>query len=89
MGAEELLRRFGLLERAVADRDDLERQLLADPSSELVRARSLTACELVLRRRTELYRCLMREGWVPPPRLVDEMLDDELLVDEPLGPVGG
>lgn len=89
MDGSELLRRFAELERAVASRDALEHRLAENPSSELIRERSLAACELVLRRRTALYRALIRGGWVPPPRLVSELLEDELLVDEPLGGAGG
>ncbi len=89
MLADELLLRFTALERAVQARDSLERRLREHPRSAVTRTRSLVACEQVLRRRSALYRCLIRQGWDPPSAVLREMLDDELLVDEPLGPVGG
>lgn len=87
MDGEELFQRCASLEHAVTCRDTLERRLREQPHSASVRLRSLTACEQVLRARTGLYRCLIREGWQPPPHVVRAMLDDELLLDEPSGPL--
>jgi hypothetical protein len=87
--ADQLLMRFTEFDRAVHACDVLERRLREHPGSPTTRSRSLAACEQVLRSRSELYRCLIRQGWQPPSSVLRELLDDELLVDEPLGPVGG
>jgi hypothetical protein len=89
MHRDELHVRFAQLDRAVAARDVLERRLAADPHDDVLRRRSLAACEQVLRARAALHRCLMRQGWRPPPHVVRALLDDELLLDEPLGGAGG
>lgn len=89
MHRDELHLRFAQLDRAVVSRDALEHRLSADPRDEALRWRSLAACEQVLRARAALYRCLMRQGWRPPPRVVRDLLDDELLLEEPLGGAGG
>lgn len=89
MDRDELHLRFAQLDGAVVSRDALERRLSAYPHDEALRRRSLVACEQVLRARAALYRCLMRQGWRPPPGVVRALLDDELLLDEPLGGAGG
>ena len=89
MHPDELHLRFAQLDRAVTWRDALERKVRAHPESEALRRRSLLACEQVVRCRTALYRCLIRQGWVPPSPVVRALLDDELLLDEPLGGAGG
>lgn len=89
MHEDELLLRFAQLDRALCVRDAFERRLRDHPRDVAVRIRSLDACEQVLRTRAGLYRCLIRQGWQPPSSVLRTMLDDELLVDEPLGPVGG
>ena len=89
MDRDELHLRFAQLDRAVVRRDELERRLAADPDDAVLRRRSLNACEQVLRSRTALYRCLIRQGWQPPRSVVRSLLDDELLLDEPLGGAGG
>lgn len=87
MDAEQLLERFRALDRAVARRDAVERRLREHPGSAVALRTSLCACEQVLRARAGLYRCLIRQGWQPPGDVVRAMLDDELLLDEPCGPI--
>lgn len=87
MQADELLERFRGLERAVARRDAVERRLREHPDSAVALRTSLWACEQVLRTRAGLYRCLIRQGWEPPTDVVRALLDDELLLDEPCGPI--
>jgi len=89
MDRDELRVRFAQLDRAVASCDALERRLLAGAHDEALRRRSLAACEQVLRTRVALHRCLIRQGWRPPPGVVRALLDDELLLDEPLGGADG
>ena len=89
MGDDELVLRCVELQRALRDRDEQERRLRADHDDEQARELSLAACERVLSRRTGLYRSLIREGWVPPPRVVRHLLEDEVLLGEPIGEVGG
>jgi hypothetical protein len=88
MGEDDLLRRFADLELAVRDRDALE-QRLKDHHDDEARELSLAACERVLAQRTGLYRCLIREGWTPAPPVVRHLLEDEVLLDEPIGSAGG
>jgi hypothetical protein len=89
MGEDDLLLRFAELEHAVRDRDDLERRLRCTHGDADLRELSLAACERVLSRRTSLYRCLLRQGWTPPAGVVQHLLEDELLLGEPLGSAGG
>ena len=89
MAEEELLRLFGELSRAVRDRDTLEEQLRRHPRDELVRRLSLAACERVLEQRNALHRCLIRQGWTPPSVVVRHLLEDEVILREELGGVGG
>ena len=89
MHPDELRLQITQLDRALSACDALERRLREQPESATTRAQSLQACEQVLRSRAALYRCLIRQGWQPPSSVVRAMLDDELLLDEPLGPVGG
>ena len=89
MADDELLRLFGELARALRDRDTLEQQLQRRPDDPLVRRLSLAACERVLDRRNALYRGLIRQGWTPPPSVVRHLLEDEVIVREDVGGVGG
>ena len=89
MAEQEMLLRFAALHRAVADRDGLERRLRVRDSDPELRRLSLAACERVVALRTELYRCLIRQGWRPPDGVVRHLLEDEALLAEPLGPLGG
>jgi hypothetical protein len=89
MGEDELLLRFAELQRAVHDRDDLERRVRTDHEDDDARELSLAACERVLARRTGLYRCLIRHGWTPPPAVVRHLLEDEVILGEEIGSVGG
>ena len=89
MADEELLRLTAQLARAVRDRDTLEEQLESRPDDPLVRRLSLAACERVLQQRNALHRCLIRQGWTPPPSVVRHLLEDEVIVREGVGGVGG
>ena len=89
MADDELLLRSAQLARAVRDRDALEEQLERSPDDPLVRRLSLAACERVLERRSALHRCLIRQGWTPPPGVVRHLLEDEVIVREGVGGVGG
>jgi hypothetical protein len=88
MGDQELLLRFDELQRAMHDRDVFERRLRERNDDEL-RELSLAACERVLSRRAGLYRCLIRRGWTPPAAVVRHLLEDEVILGESLGSVGG
>jgi hypothetical protein len=89
MGDDELLLRFAELERAVRDRDALERRLRDGGGDADLRELSLAACERVLSRRTGLYRCLIRQGWTPPAAVVRHLVEDEDLLGQSLGDAGG
>lgn len=85
----ELLSRFTALARAVEQRDALEQRLRTVGDDPNLRTLSLAACEQVLTRRAGLFRCLIRQGWTPPAPVVRDLLNDEILLSEPLGSVGG
>ena len=89
MGDDELLERFAHLHHAVLERDALERRWRRDHDDVQARVLSLMACERVVARRAALYRCLIRHGWTPPPTVVRHLLEDEVLLAEPVGDVGG
>lgn len=89
MGEGELLQRFRELQQALRDRDELELRLHGHPDDARVRELSLAACERVLARRASLYRALIRDGWTPPEPVVRHLLEDEVLLAEPLGGAGG
>ena len=75
---------------AVAARDAYEERLrAAGADDEELRVVSLAACEAVLAARAQVFRCLIRGGWRPPRQVERRMLDDEVLLSEPLGPIGG
>lgn len=86
----ELLSRFTALARAVEQRDSLEEQLRSVGGDDRnLRTLSLAACEQVLARRAALYRCLIRQGWTPPAPVIRQLLNDEVLLGEPVGSAGG
>jgi len=89
MADDDLVVRCVELQRALRDRDEQERRLRADLADEQARELSLAACERVLSRRTGLYRWLIREGWTPPAAVVRHLLEDEVLLGEAVGEVGG
>lgn len=89
MREDELLLRFAELQRAVRERDALEWRVRDAPDDEALQGLSLAACERVLARRTGLYRSLIRGGWTPPAAVVRHLLEDEVLLEEPLGSLGG
>ncbi|HWH29369.1 MAG TPA: hypothetical protein VNU26_10465 [Mycobacteriales bacterium] len=89
MADDELVALFAELAGALRDRDTLEAQLQRDPDDPLVRRLSLAACDRVLDRRNALYRGLIRQGWTPPPSVVRHLLEDEVIVSEDVGGVGG
>ena len=89
MGDDELVQRCAELQRAMRDRDEQERRLRRDLADAEARELSLAACERVLTRRTGLYRHLIRQGWTPPSSVVRHLLEDEVLLGEPIGDVGG
>lgn len=90
MVEDELLALVADWRAASAARDAYERRLReAGGEDDDLRMLSLAACEAVLAARAQVYRCLIRSGWQPPVQVERRMLDDEVLLAEPLGPVGG
>lgn len=90
MEQDELLGLVADWRAAVAARDAYEERLrAAGAGDDELRALSMAACEAVLAARAQVYRCLIRSGWRPPVQVERRMLDDEVLLSEPLGPVGG
>ena len=89
MEQDELLVLVADWRAAVAARDAYEARLRETGDDDELRVVSLAACEAVLAARAQVYRCLIRRGWRPPVQVERRMLDDEVLLSEPLGPIGG
>ena len=80
-----LLERFWSLHTAVLRRDGLDSRRRAGAADGLLVDRALTAAEVVIEARASLHRCLIAQGWAPPPGVVRDLEHDELLLSGPIG----
>ncbi len=84
---QELLSRFWEFHAALVRRDGLEDRIRAGDLDPSLLERSLPAAEAVIAARSRMYRCLMRQGWSPPPSIVQDLAYDDTVLSQWSGAV--
>ena len=78
------MERFWVLHTAVLRRDGLASRRRAGVPEDPALDRGLSAAEVVIEARASLHRCLIAQGWAPPPGVVRDLEHDELLLRAPV-----